>query len=476
MKHYTSIASIGLLLAGCTVVGPDYEKPEPALAPEFHGAGGEEQGGPVRPDWWMALGDEQLAGYIRDAVESNHDLERAQARVREARALRRAESSRFLPSVGVGAAYQRFESSENGVLGSRGLGGIDDDLFEGSFDASWEIDLFGGIRRGTEAADARLQAAADARRGTLLSVISEVARNYAELRGAQRRLELAEKNIRIQSDTLELVGNKVSTGLAPELDLQRARTQLKITRSRVPGLRAAVHAAAFRIAVLTGRQPAELLEDLAQPRPIPAPPEVVPVGLPSELLRRRPDVRRAERELHAATADIGVATADLYPRFFLTGAAGVESVSFTDAFESSGRTWSIGSLIRWPIFQGGRLRANVSAAEARRDAAYQRFQQVVLTALEDVERSLVDYAEEQLERRELDDAVEASTRAVELASVLYEKGLADFLTVLDAERTLRDAEDLLAASETSVTVDVIRLYKALGGGWEVFEANDADMP
>ncbi len=296
-----------------------------------------------------------------------------------------------------------------------------------------------------------------------------MARNYAELRGAQRRLELANKNIRIQADTLELVENKQRTGLAPELDVQRARTQLKITRSRVPDLRAAVHAAAFRIAVLTGRQPGERLVELAQQRPIPAPPEIVPVGLPSELLLRRPDVRRAERELHAATADIGVATAELYPRFFLTGSAGLESVSFTDAFDASSRTWSIGPRIRWPIFQGGRLRANISAKEARRDAAYQRFQQAVLTALEDVERSLVDYAEEQLKRRELEDAVQASTRAVDLASVLYEQGLADFLTVLDAERTLRDVEDQLAASETSATVEVIRLYKALGGGWEVFE-------
>ena len=207
--------------------------------------------------------------------------------------------------------------------------------------------------------------------------------------------------------------NKFKTGLAPELDVLRARTQMKTTQSRVPGLRAAIHAAAFRIAVLTGRQPAELLDELAPRRPIPAPPEMVPVGLPSELLLRRPDVRRAMRELHAATADIGVATAELYPRFFLTGAAGLQSVSFTDFFDSASRTWSIGPSIRWPIFQGGRIRANISASEARRDAAYQRFRQAVLIALEDVERSLVDYAEEQLERRELEAAVQASRRTRE---------------------------------------------------------------
>lgn len=467
MRRHDGIAALFLSLAGCNAVGPSYERPDPPLPPGFHGAG--DAGDAVRPDWWLALGDAQLAALVADAVENNHELEVARARVREARALRRFAGSRSLPSVGAGASYRAFETSENGVLGSTGVGRIDDDLFELAFDASWEVDVFGGVRRSNEAAGARVEAAVESRRDALLSIVSEVARNYAELRGAQRRLELARRNLRIQTDTLRLVEDKQDAGLAPELDVQRARTQLKITRSRLPDLRAAIHASALRIAVLTGRRPAELLDELAAPRPVPAPPEIVPVGLPSELLLRRPDVRRAERELHAATADIGVATAELYPRFFLSGIAGVESVSFTDAFSAASRSWSIGPRIRWPIFQGGRLRANVSASEARRDAAYARFQQAVLIALEEVERALVDYAEAQLERRELEAAVETSARAVELASVLYEQGLTDFLTVLDAERTLRDVEDRLAASEKHATVEVIRLYKALGGGWEVFE-------
>lgn len=458
MIKHVILAQLSLFLVGCAAVGPTYKSPALALSPDFHGGGGLEQSDTVRTDWWEVLSDAQLVGYIQDAVKNNHDLKLAQARIREARALRRVASSRFLPSLNFSGSYQLSES-----------GAGEGDLFEAAFDASWEIDVFGGIRRTTESAAARLEVAGNARRDTLLSVVSEVARNYAELRGAQRRLELAEKNIRIQSETLELVANKFKTGLAPELDVQRAKTQMKTTQSRVPGLRAAIHTAAFRIAVLTGRPPTALLDELAQPQPIPAPPEIVPVGLPSELLLRRPDVRRAERQLHAATADTGAATAELYPRFFLTGAAGLQSVSFTDFFDSASRTWTVGPAIHWPIFQGGRIRANISASEARRDAAYQRFRQVVLSALEDVERSLVDYAEEQLERRELEAAVQASTRAVQLASILYEKGLSDFLTVLDAERTLRDVEDQLAVSETSATVNVIRLYKALGGGWEAFE-------
>jgi NodT family efflux transporter outer membrane factor (OMF) lipoprotein len=470
MKKRIATAGLFLLLAACTAVGPDYARPEPDFAPGFHAADAAAQTAAVRADWWEAFDDPQLAGYVRDAVESNNDVAVGRARIREARALRRSASSRSLPRVAAGASYQSFETSENGVLGSRGLGRIDDDLYEGSFDAVWEVDVFGGARREAEAADARLGAAVEAHRAVLLSVVSEVARNYVELRGAQRRVELARRNVRIQSDTLELVENKAQAGLASELDVRRAGSQLRATRSRVPQLRAAVHAAALRIAVLTGRRPDELLDELSEPRPVPAPAELVPVGLPSELLLRRADVRGAELELRAATADIGIATSALYPRFFLTGAVAVQSVSFTDAFDAASRAWSLGSLIRWPVFQGGRLRADVSAAEARREVAYQRFQQAVLTAIEDVERSLVDYAEQQLARRELELAVEAGARAVDLASTLYDEGLTDFLTVIDAERTLRDVEDQLAASETAAILEVIRLYKALGGGWEVFEA------
>ena len=469
MKNHHGTPFLGLLLAACVTVGPDYRRPEPELAHAFHGAETSEHGGAVRPAWWEAFDDERLTGYVRDAVERNHDVAGGRARIREARALRRFAGARSLPSVGAGASFQSFETSENGVLGSLGAGRIDDELFEGSFDARWEIDVFGGARREAEAAGARLEAAVEAQRATVLSVVSEVARNYMELRGTQRRIELAERNIAIQSDTLELVTNKEQAGLASELDVRRAASQLRATNSRVPNLRAAVRAAAFRIAVLTGRRPDELLDELAEPRPVPVPPELVPVGLPGELLLRRPDVRSAERELHAATADIGVATAELYPRFFLTGAAGTESLSFTDAFDAASGFFRIGPRIRWPLFQGGRSRAGISAAEARRDAAYQRFQRVVLTALEDVERSLAGYAEEQLERRELERAVEASTRAVELASAQYDEGLADFLTVLDAERTLREVEDRLATSKMDAALEVIRLYKALGGGWEVFE-------
>lgn len=477
MKHSLSFILGSLWLTGCAAVGPNYETPEPLLPEQFIGATTnppESEASTPTPienvAWWEALGDPILTKYVNHAVRQNLDLQVAAARVREARALRGVAASKFYPDVTVGGDIREIRSSENGQvnlgkLNDLGFADVETSLYQVGFDAQWEIDIFGGTRRSVESADAQLGATAEVQHDILLTVVAEVARNYTELRGAQRRLEIAEKNIRIQSDTLLLVSNKNRVGIVPELDVQQARTQLKTSESRVPGLRASIQSAAFRLAVLTGRQPSALLDELLVSRPIPAPPDMVPVGLPSELLRRRPDIRQAERKLHAATADIGVVTADLYPRFFLTGAAGFESVSFSDLFDAKSGVFSIGPSIRWPLFQGGRIRSNIHASEARRDASYAQFQHTVLIAVEDVERSLIRYAEEQLEQKSLSQAVTAGQRTVELASVLYDKGLVDFLTVLDAERTLRDVEDQLVLSETAVTLNVIALYKALGGGW-----------
>lgn len=468
-----------LSLAGCTV-GPDYVRPvittpqaftqaspaAPTVAPAPAPA--------IDPAWWTVFEDPHLVRLVETAVEDNLDLALARTRVRQARALRRATASRGRPELGVGASGQVARLSENGAggvaeLAERGLLDVDQELYEAGFDAAWELDFFGKIRRAREGSSARLEAAVEGRRGVLLAVIAEVARTYVELRGGQRRLAVAEKNVGLQARTLELVEAKHRAGLVPGLDLERARAQLATTRAGVPPLRAAIRAAAFRLAVLTGRPPAALLGELLESAPLPARPELVPTGLPSELLRRRPDLRRAERQLHAATADVGVAVAELYPSFSLTGSAGVESVSFTDLFRSSSGVFAFGPRIRWPLFQGGRLRAAIDAAEAGRDGALLAYRQALLLALEDVEGALVAYAEAELARERLAEAVQASERSVELSRVLYRKGLTDFLTVLDAERTLTDVEDRLIAGETEVVSRVVALYKALGGGWEVFE-------
>jgi len=343
MKYLIFFLFVLTFLIQACMVGPDYNKPNTELGEDWVGKSVSKQYSNQEPDltWWDSLGDPQLTAYVKEAVNSNYDLVVASARVREARALRGVASSAFYPQIDSDTSYQRFRQSENGViaigtLSDLGFADEQGDLYQAGFDAFWEIDIFGGTRRSVEAATARLEAAVENRRDVLISVIAEVARNYIELRGAQRGLEVAEKNIRIQTDTLKLVENKFKTGLSSELDVARARVQLESTKASVPPIRTSIRASAYRISVLLGQEPRVLLEELIVTKPIPGTPDIVPVGLQSDLLLRRPDIRSVERQLKAATADIGVATADLFPRFFITGAVGLESVSFTDFFKGSG--------------------------------------------------------------------------------------------------------------------------------------------
>ncbi len=474
----TAIAFV-LLFAGCTV-GPDYVAP-PESSPEIWATEPAEGLAPdaeILTDWWTSLDDPLLESLLERAANANHDLRVATARVREARASYRIARSRGLPSVGAATAYTRNGISEDGVgLGpvavEQGLVDREEDFYEAGFDASWELDVFGGVRRARQAATARAEAAEEDRRDVLRTVLAEVARGYVELRGAQRRLDVARDNLRIQQQSLELVENKVKAGLARPLELEQARAQLAATRSTVPGFQAQVRAGAHRLGVLVGEQPGTLIEELSAVRAVPAPPAAVPVGLPSDLLRRRPDVRRAERQLAAAVADVGVAVADLYPRFMLTGAAGREAGSASDLGSGSAGTWFLSPRVTLPLFQGGRIRANIRATEARHEQAVARWEQAVLLAVEESETALIRYTRERERSRSLAEAAAASRRAVELAEVLYSRGLSDYLVVLDAQRTLNDVEDRLAVSDTAVATGLVRIYKALGGGWEVFEASGA---
>jgi NodT family efflux transporter outer membrane factor (OMF) lipoprotein len=343
---------------------------------------------------------------------------------------------------------------------------FEQNFFQAGFDASWEIDVFGGRRREVQAASARAQSSIENYRDVMVSVIAEIARNYVELRGAQRQLVIAEKNCGIQEETLSLVKIRQDSKITSDLEVEQAKAQLERTRGSIPPLEASIRGSAYQLAVLTGQPPNSLLAELLTTSPIPNPPDIVPVGLPSDLLLRRPDLRRAENDLHAATEDIGASTADLYPRFYLTGYAEPESAKFVDLFRANSFAWSIGPTISWPVFQGGRIRSNIAATEARRDEALARYRQAVLTAMQDVETSLVGYVEHQVERERLALSVQSQSRAVELARERFETGIKDFLTVLDAERQLRDVENSLALSETQVLVNLISLYKALGGGWQ----------
>jgi NodT family efflux transporter outer membrane factor (OMF) lipoprotein len=428
-------------------------------------------------EWWQTLDDPQLVHFIDLAVQNNFDLRIAVARVREVRAFRKGTAAGLYPRIDMAANFIRQRGSENAFgpnpsLAQAGLGDLEGNVYQAGFDAGWEIDIFGGIRRAVEAADARLDAAIENRRDVLVTITAEVAIIYLELRGNQRRMAVAENNIRIQKDTLDFVEKRYRTGLGSELAVVQARSQLRATESFVPTLKAAIRAGAYQLGVLTGQMPAMALTELQSTKPLPLPPKLVPVGLPSDLLLRRPDLRRAERQLAASTSDIGTARADLFPRFFLTGSYGYDSTSLSDLFTWSSRTWSLGPTVRWPIFQGGRIRANIEATEARNEAALARYEQAVISALAEVESALAGYVEVQEERRKLAESVQASVRAVELAKNLYELGLSDFLTVLDADGRLTLVEDRLVVSEITMVTRLIQVYKALGGGWEKFEENE----
>jgi NodT family efflux transporter outer membrane factor (OMF) lipoprotein len=447
-------------------------------------------------------------------VSSNLDLRIAQSRVREARAQLAVQQAAIYPTVNTSGSYAKERLSKEGFYlpgiggksGTLGGGGpapsgagtlnhvspsihrdatngdgstsglqaafshTEIQTFQGGFDASWEVDVFGGVRRSVEAAKADEQAAIESRRDTMISLLAEVARNYIELRGVQRELNIAAENIRSQQDTVDLTRSRFQAGLATDLDVARAEAQVATTRAAVPQLRTSLQQSVHRIAVLLGKEPTALEVELTREMPIPAPPPTVPVGLPSELLRRRPDIRRAERELASANAQIGAATADLFPRFSLTGSLGLASGTFKGLGRLDGAYYSIGPSVSWPIFDAGKIRANINVQNERENQAADEYEAAVLTSLEDVENALIGYSQEEARRHELQIAVDANRRAVDLATQLYQKGLTDFLNVLDAQRNLFASEDQLVQSEQLVSTDVVALYKSLGGGWTSQEA------
>jgi NodT family efflux transporter outer membrane factor (OMF) lipoprotein len=475
LNRLSILALLALFAGGCAhvpSVGPNYR--QPAVSTLAHWGeplnGGETSGPAAVADWWQNFRDAELNSLISRAVQSNLDLKIAQARVREARAEYGIAVGNLWPTVDAAGSYTRDrESKQEPVLGSLPLPpGIpfENNVYQSGFDASWEIDVFGGKRRAVESAKAQVAAAQFGERGTLITLLGEVARNYVEARGYQRQLEIARENIRAQEQTLALTQNRFTNGLANNLDVQQANTLLATTRAAVPTLETALQASIHRLGVLLGQPPETLQTELSTVAPIPAAPPTVPVGLPSELLLRRPDVAQAERQLAAATANIGVAKADLFPKFYLTGIAGFQGVSADEWFDARSQFWSVGPAVQWRIFDAGRIRANIRVQNARQEEALADYEQAALSAFEDVENALTAYAKEQVRRRSLEDAVKSSQESLRLANQLYANGLSDFINVLDAERSLYQAQDALVQSDRTVSTDLISLYKALGGGWE----------
>jgi multidrug efflux system outer membrane protein len=460
---------------GCAV-GPDYRPPKTAVPENWDGQAVVTAAHPSKTtanpvtlvEWWNTFNDPTLSSLVEMAIRSNLDLRQAEARIRQARAARGVAGAPLWPEVDASAIYQRSQGSSEATGGGAiaTAGGVRE-LFQVGLDASWELDIFGGTRRNIEAATADLRAAVEDRRDVLVSLVGEVGNNYFNLRGFQQQIAIAQKNLEAQRKTAQITHKRFEAGFVSRLDVANADAQVATTEAQIPVLESSARAAIYSLGVLLGRQPAALEKDLAKESPIPTTPPEIPVGLPSDLVRRRPDIRRAEAQLHAATARIGVATADLFPKFNLTGSAGISAADITRLGNiTSSKFWSFSPSITWPVFAGGRIRANIKVQDALQEQALAAYEKTVLTALKDVETALVAYAKEQEHRKSLAEAVASNRQAVDLAMKLYLVGRTDFLNVLTAQRSLYVTEDALTQSTRSLATNLIALYKALGGGWE----------
>jgi multidrug efflux system outer membrane protein len=462
-------------LAGCAV-GPDYRRPETKVPENWNAQEvvTKAQTSKTTPDpvalvqWWNAFNDSTLSSLVEMAIRSNLDLRQAEARIRQARAARGVAGAPLWPGIDASVIYQKSQgSSEAAGGGAIATAGGVRELFQVGLDASWELDIFGGTRRNLEAATADLRAAVEDHRDVLVTLVGDVGNNYLNLRGFQQQIAIARKNLEAQRRTAEITRKRFEAGFVSALDLANARAQVATTEAQIPVLESSARAAIYSLGVLLGRQPAALEKDLIKASPIPPTPPAVPVGLPSDLVRRRPDIRRAEAQLHAATARIGVATADLFPKFNLTGSLGASSNDLTKLGNlTNSKFWSFGPSVTWPIFAGGRIYWNIKVQDALQEQALAAYQKTVLTALKDVETALVAYAKEQERRQSLSEAVTNNRRAVDLATKLYLVGKTDFLNVITAQLNLYTSENALVQSTSTVDTNLIALYKALGGGWE----------
>lgn len=462
----TMLGALLLLESGCEV-GPDYHAPRVSISRQWTSplAGGETNGPAGLTAWWKTFGDRDLDSLITTAVQSNLTLRVAEARVREARAQRGVVAGALWPSIGTSAGYSRNRYGQNAFPPLPGVP-LDYNLYNVDFDSAWELDIFGGTRRAVEAASAKIAAAEYSERDVLVTLLAEVARNYIDARAYQQRLAIAQDNIRVQQNILNLTSNRFQTGLSGNLDVEQAKALLTATVAEVPSLETGFVEAVHNLEALVGQEPGTLTDRISGKKDIPLTPPSVPVGLPSDLLRRRPDVQRAERELAAATAQIGVARADLFPKFSLTGIAGLQSIDAGTFINYASHYWTVGPTMQWQLFEAGSIVANIHVQNARQEETLNDYEQTVLDALKDTENALTAYAKEQIRRESLTESVDADQRALRIATGLYKSGLVDFLRVLNSETSLYVAQDALVQSAQTVSLNLVQLYKALGGGWQ----------
>jgi outer membrane protein, multidrug efflux system len=462
---------LGMLLALCAgcEVGRNYH--QPATPVDQHFGGAQEPGlleNAAVEKYWTGFGDELLDSLVNDALAHNNDLAAAEANLRAARATRRLAGFDLFPTVTAAAAYTHQLDAQ------QQLPGVDQhdrefDTADAGFQGLWELDLFGRVRRNVEAARADVGVAEATLQDARVSIIAEVARNYFILRGLQDQLDLTQRNADSQFASLKLTRVRLEAGRGNELDTSRAEAQWQTTLSSIPTLQISIATTIYRLSVLTGRQPGALSAKLA-PLPMPALPALNSIGTPEQLLRRRPDVRVAERRLAGATARIGVAAGDLFPKVTLVGSIGYLAPTFGQFGQEDSRFFTAGPSITWAAFDLGRVRARIGTAEALTDAALANYQAAVLNALEDTEGALISFGRSQLRRDALQVAATASDKASDLARKRFEGGLIDFLEVLDAERTALSADLLLSQSRTDTATSLVAVYKALGAGWDLDNA------
>lgn len=464
-------SALTLMLSACTL-GPDHQPPAFPFANEWFGLKQGESTLAAQQDethlekWWVQFDDPLLTQLIAQATEENKEIREAIANVAQAKALRQSSAASFYPSIRAELSGERTGNSRLSRDNSFSAGERERDTLSAALDVTWELDIFGRTRRSVEAAEATLQATQANRHGIVLAVLAETASTYFQLRGLQKHIAITERNIALLREVETLARSRYETGDSTEFDYARARGERQAIEAQLPDLQAQMKTAMYRIAILTGKPPEQQVKALQEASPLPAPKDPVPVGLRSDLLKRRPDIRQAERELAAATARIGIAEASLLPDLSLTGSIGTRARYFSDLFLMDGFTYVAGTLLSLPLFEGGALRAEIAASDAQAQAALARYEHIVLRALEEVESALLRYGKEWQTLQKLRAVQDSREKAFRIARLRYEAGEEEFLVILDAERTLIDVRNDIIASEIRILTSLTQLYKALGGGWQ----------
>jgi NodT family efflux transporter outer membrane factor (OMF) lipoprotein len=492
------IAAAAVLLAGCTV-GPNFRRPEAKLPTNWCASACQANEAdqsrvtsqPVTSTWWTSFNDPELLNLENAVAGANLDLKVASLRLAESRATRTVTAADRYPSVEANAGVTRERTSANGILSSagtlaqtpnpataangnngltvtpnRGSNASSFNVFQVGFDSSWELDLWGRVSREVEAADASVEIQADARRDLLLSTMAEVARDYIQLRGIQSDYTITLENLNAAKDIERVTRERNAHGLATELDIAQAASQVSREAALVPQLKQQEEETINRLSFLLGEAPGALRAELESSKPVPPTPPVVPIGIPSELAQRRPDIREAEATLHQATAEVGVATADFYPRITLSGSASLQALQFSQLGDWASHQFAIGPSITVPIFEGGRLKGTLNLRKLQQQEAAVTYQRVVLSAWHEIDNALTQYSSQQLRRDQLEAAVKDDQRALRLAQAQYVAGTGPFLQVLDAQRNLLSGQQDLSDNITGISTTLASLYKALGGGWE----------